>query len=287
MVVGAIKTKRAAAALPGVGLGLRRELLAPLLKGFLSPLFVECAPENWMGVGGALGEAFEEVAARYPIFCHGLSLSLGSPEELNLPLLKEIKSFLDRWQIEIYSEHLSFTRCGNAHLYELLPLPFCEEAVLHVSKRIREAQEFLERPIAIENISYYLLMDPQMDEGTFLRSVVEEADCLLLLDVNNIAVNRFNHHYDPIAFLDKLPLERVLYLHVAGHEEIDETFRLDTHAAPILPEVYQLLDAVLQRVGPLPILLERDGSFPPPEELQSECDAIRRIAEDAWTTILS
>jgi uncharacterized protein len=267
----------------GVGIGYRRELNGALLEEkTLTPQFVEFAPENWMGTGGFWGHAVQQVCERYPVLCHGLSLSLGSPEPLDWAFLEQLKSFLDRASVEVFSEHLSYSKCDNAHLYDLLPLPFREDVVKHVAARIRQVQEFLERRIAIENISYYTPVAPEMDEATFIRSVVEEADCALLLDVNNVYVNAHNHRYDARTFLGALPLERVVYIHMAGHEDVAEDLKIDTHGEPICEEVYDLFEWTVERLDPVPVLLERDHKIPDPQELQRELDRLQAITERAW-----
>lgn len=257
-----------------VGLGFRRDLADVLIASEPGlPHFVEFAPENWMGIGGRWGKKVSQVVERYPVLLHGLSLSLGSPEPLDWELLKNIKAFIEWTGAEIYSEHLSFSKCGNAHLYDLLPLPFTEEAVKHVSLRIREAQDFLGRRIAIENVTYYTTLESEMDEATFISSVLEEADCDLLLDINNVYINAHNHSYDPKAFLNKLPMERLVYIHIAGHKN-EEGYKRDTHAHPICNEVYDLLAWLKPKV---PILLERDDNCSDFEELKKEMERVAAV----------
>lgn len=265
----------------GVGVGFRRELAKELLQATVdAPSFVELAPENWMGIGGRWGKVLREVVERYPILTHGLSLSLGSPEPLDWNFLRELKHFLEQTRAEIFSEHLSFCKCANAHLHELLPLPFTEEAVLHVARRISEVQSYLERRIAIENITYYTPIDVQMDEATFLRAVVEEADCDLLLDVNNVYVNSHNHSYDPKQFISSLPLKRVVYIHIAGHEE--GQLKIDSHGEPVCQGVFDLFAWAIERMTPVPVLLERDCNIPPYAELGKECRILQSICDQAW-----
>jgi uncharacterized protein len=263
-----------------VGLGLRRNLLAPLKARAPSSIqFLEIAPENWIGVGGKLGKHFHFFAKEYPIFCHGLSLSLGGPAPLDEQLLKRIKTFLEEYRIPFYSEHLSY--CGDrGQLYDLLPIPFTEEAVHYVSQRIRRAQEILGRPMAVENVSYYLTPPlKEMNELTFIKAVLEEADCRLLLDVNNIYVNSVNHRYDPHEFLRGLPGDRIDYIHVAGHYEEAPDLIIDTHGANVIDPVWNLLDEAYRAFGVLPTLLERDFNLPPLEELVRETDHIHAMQE--------
>ena len=261
----------------GAGLGLRRSLLGCIAETSPRSIdFYEVAPENWMRVGGRLGKQFRALTEA-GIFCaHGLSLSLGSPAPLDEAFLVELKNFLDAHHIRGYSEHLSY--CSDeGHLYDLMPIPFCDEAVMHVASRIRRTQDILERRIAIENISYYAAPGQAMAERDFLLAVLEEADCQLLLDVNNVYVNAVNHGYDAEAFIQSLPAERITGLHVAGHYVEAEDFLIDTHGAPIIDPVWRLLDLTYARFGVLPTLLERDFNIPPLPELLGEIDEIRRL----------
>jgi uncharacterized protein len=261
----------------GVGLGLRRSMMDELVAHPPATVdFMEVAPENWIGVGGALGRKFRWFTERFPFVAHGLSLSLGGPAPLDERFLKRVREFLDRHGIRYYTEHLSY--CGDdGQLYDLMPIPFTEEAVRYVAARIRRAMEVLERPIAVENVSYYAAPGREMDEVRFLEAVLEEADCGLLLDVNNVYVNAINHGYDPDDFLAALPGERIVYLHVAGHYVQAEDLRVDTHGAPVADPVWALLDRAYARFGALPTLLERDFNIPPLAELQRELDLVRRL----------
>ena len=265
----------AEAALRGAGLGLRRALLEPFLEFADGAIdFLEVAPENWIGLGGALKPRFEQLAERYPVATHGLSLSLGGPDPLDEALLRDIGRFLDRYRVPLYSEHLSYCAAGG-QLYDLAPIPFTEEAVRHTAARIRRAQELLRRRIAIENVSYYAAPGRQMDESDFVCAVLEEADCLLLLDLNNVYVNSVNHGYDPQTYLDALPPARVAYCHIAGHRREAEDLIIDTHGADVIEPVWALLDAAYARFGPQPTLLERDFNFPPVAQLLAEVARIR------------
>ncbi len=266
-----------------IGLGFRRDFSQELIAG--DPLkadFIEFAPENWMGVGGSWGRIVKQAIERYPVHAHGLSLSIGSPEELDYDFLKNIKTFLDDNGVQVYSEHLSFAKAANAHVYDLLPIPFREDAVKHVSKRIRQVQDFLERKIAIENVSYYTPVAAEMDEATFIKSIVEEADCDLLLDVNNVYVNAFNHGYDAKEFISNLPLDRVVYMHMAGHEKIQPDLIIDTHGQPIIDPVYDLFEWTVQRTKPVPVLLERDFNYDDLDQIQSELLKLKNITKKHW-----
>lgn len=261
----------------GAGLGLRRALLGPLSGADLSPVgFFEVAPENWIDVGGRPAKRLREYAERLPLVCHGLSLSLGAPEPLDETFLKRVRRFLDSHDVQCYSEHLSY--CSeHGHLYDLMPIPFTAEAVDWVAGRIRQAQDRVGRRIAVENISYYAAPGQEMSELEFINAVLEEADCDLLLDINNIYVNSTNHGYDAVEFLKGLPVERIAYVHVAGHYREAEDLIIDTHGAAVIDSVWKLLDTAYAHFGTMPTLLERDFNFPPVEELLAEVDTINQL----------
>ncbi len=261
----------------GAGLGLRRPLLGPLSDVNPDQIdFLEIAPENWIGVGGKLGRQLHGFTERFPFLCHGLSLSLGAPEPLDEAYIARLRRFLDQHQIVGYSDHLSY--CSeHGHLYDLMPIPFTEEAVDWVAERIARVQDLLGRRIAVENISYYAAPGAEISELEFINAVLAKADCLLLLDVNNIHVNSVNHRYDPQAFLAGLPAERVAYLHVAGHHHEAEDLIVDTHGAAVIDPVWKLLESAYARLGPVPTLLERDFNFPPIDELLAEVGTIRKL----------
>ncbi|HEY1137926.1 MAG TPA: DUF692 domain-containing protein [Xanthomonadaceae bacterium] len=259
------------------GLGLRRTLLPDMRRAASGRFdFVEVAPENWIGVGGALGDSFADLAARYPVVCHGLSLSVGGPAPLDETFLAKVRRFMDTHRCPLYSEHLSACGDSRGQLYDLLPLPFSEESVHHVAGRIRRVQDILGQRIAIENISYYAAPFQKMREIDFINAVLSEADCLLLLDVNNIVVNATNHRYDPSDFLAALPGERVAYIHVAGHYDEADDLKVDTHGSAVNAQVWGLLEEAYRRLGPRPTLLERDFNLPPFEDLLDELGQIRR-----------
>ncbi len=273
-------------ALHGAGLGLRRALLGPLQEHLATAEverraidFFEIAPENWIGVGGKLGRSLRELTERHAFVCHGLSLSLGGPEPLDETLLARIRRLLDAHGIGVYSEHLSYCS-DDGHLYDLMPIPFTDEAVHHVAARIRQTQDVLGQRIAVENVSYYAAPSQAMTEIDFVNAVLREADCDLLLDVNNIHVNSVNHGYDAGAFLDALPGERVAYIHVAGHYVEAPDLLVDTHGAAIIDPVWQLLARAYRNFGVRPTLVERDFNFPPLAELIGEVHTIRTIQAD-------
>ncbi len=282
----------------GVGLGLRRGMFARLADHAAeldaAVDFMEVAPENWIGIGGRFGRQFRGFAERFPFVCHGLSLSLGSPAPLDTDLLRNIRAFLDEFDVRCYTEHLSYCS-DHGHLYDLMPIPFTPEAVEYVAERIRRTQDVLERRIAVEHISYYAAPGREMSELEFIKAVIDRADCDLLLDVNNIYVNSVNFGYDPEAFLDGLPGERAVYIHIAGHstfhargipsrspaEGSAEDLRIDTHGADVIEPVWALLERAYANFGVIPTLLERDFNFPPVPALLSEVERIRSIQDRA------
>jgi uncharacterized protein (UPF0276 family) len=258
----------------GAGLGLRRPLLDKLMAEPPEDVdFMEVAPENWIHVGGKLGKKLRFFTERYPFVIHGLSLSIGAPSPLNEQLVRDIRDFMAEHDIRMYSEHLSY--CGDdGQLYDLMPIPFTEEAVTWVAARVRRVQDILGQRMALENVSYYAPLDTSMSEREFLLAVLEEADCDLMLDINNIVVNSINHRYDAGAFLRAMPADRIRYFHLAGHYVEDEDLRIDTHGTPVDGQAWGLLEEAYRLFGPVPTLLERDFNFPPLDEL---LDEVRRI----------
>lgn len=271
----------------GAGLGLRRGMFRALREHpeliNENVDFWEVAPENWIDVGGRFGREFRTYAERFPIVCHGLSLSIGGPSPLDLDFLESVREFLDTHNISLYSDHLS--ACSDhGHLYDLMPIPFTEDAVRHVASRIRTVQEVLERKIAVEHVSYYAAPGQELSESDFINAVLTEADCNLLLDVNNAYVNSVNFGYDPYKFIDALPISRVTYIHIAGHFKEAEDLRIDTHAAAVADPVWQILEYVYQRHGTIPTLLERDFNFPAIPDLISEVSRIKEYQQQCDTS---
>jgi uncharacterized protein (UPF0276 family) len=259
------------------GLGLRRALLDQLIEAPAGAFdFLECAPDNWIGVGGVLGEKLATLSASHPLGCHGLSLSLGGPDPLDLAFLQRTRAFLERHQVALYSEHLSYCS-ADGHLYDLLPIPFTDQAVRHVAGRIRDVQDALGRRIAIENVSYYAAPYQALGEIEFVTAVLAEADCDLLLDVNNVYVNAINHGYDARAFIDAMPSARIASLHIAGHYDEADDLKVDTHGAAVKDDVWDLLAHAYRRHGVRPTLLERDFNFPPMGVLLAEVQRIRDV----------
>ena len=263
----------------GAGLGLRREMLDELLPVLPDEVdFWEVAPENWIPLGGKFNEDFERCARQAQLSTHGLSLSIGGPDPLDHRFLKAVKHFLDRYNIPLYSEHLSY--CGaQGHMYDLMPIPFTEEAVHYVADRVNVVQDIIERPLVLENVSYYLTANAQMTELEFINAVLSESGCSLLLDVNNVYVNSINHRYDPKAFIDGLPGNKIVYGHIAGHYEEAEDLRVDTHGADVIEEVWALLAYAYRQHHVFPTLLERDFNIPPLETLLQEVRRIKSIQQ--------
>lgn len=261
----------------GAGLGLRRALMREVADQPDNAVdFWEIAPENWIGVGGSYGKKLRALTERHPFICHGLSLSIGAPSPLDEAFLHRLKRFLNTHQVRCYSEHLSYCS-DDGHLYDLLPIPFTEEAVRYVVSRIKCVQDFLEQRIAMENVSYYAAPGKEMEEIDFLNAVLEQADCDLLLDVNNIYVNSINHGYDAEAFLRQIPGERIRYIHIAGHYNEAEDLIVDTHGADVIDPVWSLLEKAYQQFGVIPTLLERDFNIPAFSDLEQEIKRIQHI----------
>ena len=268
------------------GMGLRRALLGALQDSPEGAFdFLECAPDNWIGIGGRFGAALEALSARHPLTCHGLSLSLGGTAPLDETFLARTRRFLDRHRVSLYSEHLSYCT-DDGHLYDLMPIPFTEEAVHHVAARIARVQDALGRRIAVENVSYYAAPYQAMDEADFIAAVLSEADCDLLLDVNNIYVNAINHGYDARDFLARMPSARIASYHIAGHYDEADDLKVDTHGAPVKDAVWSLLEAAYALHGVHPTLLERDFNFPPMQVLLEEVERIRALQRAASSASL-
>lgn len=293
--------------LQGAGLGYRRDLADDFLNLSSNNAiqFMEVAPENWVKMGGAARYKFDQAAERYPLAVHGLSLSLGGQAPLDRELLKNTKALMTQYNSTFFSEHLSYCEC-EGHLYDLLPMPFTEEAVKHVAQRIRYVQDFLGLQISLENTSYYLHSPTStMNEVEFLNAIAQEANCGIHLDVNNIYVNGINHGLlDPYVFLDQVDVKRVNYIHIAGHDEehsaaqvvedlegesfnkIKGEYRhlpellIDTHGEAVKGTVWDLLEYAYQRLPVIPpTLLERDFNFPPFAELYAEVEHIAQLQQ--------
>ena len=261
----------------GTGLGLRRTFLKTITDDFPDEVdFLEVAPENWIDIGGRAGNHFRSLTEQIPFVCHGLSLNLGGAAPLDKEFLKNVKQFINTHHISTYSEHLSYC-ADEGHLYDLMPIPFTEEAIKYVSSRIRQAQEIVGKRIAIENVSYYAAPGQELNEIEFILSILKEADCDLLIDINNIYVNSINHNYDAEDFMRALPKERIAYAHIAGHYNEDKDLLVDTHGADVIDPVWKLLEKTYEYFDIFPTLLERDFNIPKFDKLLEEVGKIRSI----------
>lgn len=258
------------------GIGLRPEHVAVLCERPPVPGidFLELAPENWMNLGGHKRAALDNLVEKYPLVAHGLTLSIGDALPLNIPFIERIRDFLDSYKITVYSEHISFSRDTQGYLYDLLPLPRHPDMISHLVSRIQQVQDILNRPLILENISYYHHYDGDMPEAEFLIQLTEQSECQLLLDINNVYVNSQNHHYDPLDFIQALPSKAIRYYHIAGHSREKDGFILDTHGTSIWPAVLTLAQQTMAYHGQRPLLLERDHHLPTLDEL---CDELRRL----------
>jgi uncharacterized protein (UPF0276 family) len=255
----------------GAGLGLRRELLDELLvlidegdPRLAGIAFFELSPENFMRRGGFMPAAVDRVRARFPILSHGLMMSPGGVDPFDEAYFAELRRYLARIGAPFHSDHLSFSGASGRILHDLLPVPVTGASARHLAARAREARDRLEMPFALENVTHYLVAGVSgMDEAAFIGDVLEQADAGLLLDVNNIYVNAHNYGFDAADFLRRLPLGRVVEVHVAGHERFEEdALLIDTHGAPVIDPVLELLTEAVARTGPVPVLLERDHEVP-------------------------
>ncbi|MCY7297475.1 HvfB family MNIO-type RiPP peptide maturase [Alteromonas sp. a30] len=263
--------------LEGVGLGLRREMLSELGDKLPKDVdFWEVAPENWIPLGGKYQKTLSKFTKVNQFVAHGLSLSIGSPDPLDVNFVKEVKTFLDEHNILYYSDHLSYCS-GKGHMYDLMPIPFTEEAIHQVSERVKMVQDIIERPLVLENVSYYAAPGQELTELEFTQGVLNESGCLLLLDVNNVYVNSINHKYDAVEFLKGMPTNRIVYGHIAGHYNEAEDLIVDTHGADVIEPVWKLLEAAYEIHGAFPTLLERDFNIPPIADLLTEVERIRNI----------
>jgi uncharacterized protein len=265
----------------GFGVGLRRSHYLQVLGDHPRMDWFEVTTENFMVDGGRPLEVLEGVRSQYPIVMHGVSLSIGSTDPLNFGYLRQLAMLARRFDPAWISDHLCWTGVGGRNLHDLLPLPYTDETVRHVSQRIRQVQDFLQRPILIENISsYFEYRSSRLAEWEFLKIVAEEADCSILLDINNIFVNAFNHRFDPVRYIDSVPAERVAQIHLAGHTDHGD-YLLDTHDQPIREEVWALYEYAMRRFGPVATLIEWDDNIPEFPVLAAAANEARRRCEAA------
>jgi uncharacterized protein (UPF0276 family) len=270
----------------GVGLGLRWEFLEEVVDGPpLDVAFFEVSPENYMRRGGYYPAMLEQLLDRYRIVTHGLTLSIGAFAPPDAAYLRELKQETSRLATPWHSDHLCFSSAGERALHDLFPLKFAQENVRRVAERVRQVEDVLGVPMALENISYYsALGQPEMSEAEFVANVLEASGARLLLDVNNVYVNARNHGTDPREFIRHMPLDRVVEIHVAGHSHREDGRILDTHGTPVADPVYELLEWTLEQTGPAPVLLERDNDVPPLAELLAEVERLQRVYSSAMAT---
>ncbi|HEX2668141.1 MAG TPA: DUF692 domain-containing protein [Gammaproteobacteria bacterium] len=262
----------------GFGLGLRTDHYDAILAEKPALDWLEIISENYMVDGGKPLHYLDRIRALYPMVMHGVSLSIGSADPLDREYLKRLKALAARVEPQWISDHLCWTGVAGKNLHDLMPLPYTEEAVAHVAARVREVQDFLGRQILLENVSSYVTYTQSaMSEWEFLAAVAEAADCLILLDVNNIYVSSHNHEFDPRDYLRGIPAARVRQFHLAGHTH-NGNIIVDTHDHPVIGDVWQLYAEALRAYGPVSTMIERDADIPPLAELMAELDQARRIA---------
>ena len=261
----------------GFGVGLRRDHYVHVLDNRPKVDWFEVLSENFMVAGGRPLEVLDAVRENYPVVMHGVSMSIGSTDPLNHDYLRQLKALAKRVRPAWISDHLCWTGVGGRNLHDLLPLPYTTEVVRHVASRIREVQDFLERPFVIENVSSYMAFHSSaMTEWEFVSTIAEKADCGILLDINNIFVSAFNHRFDPLAYIDAIPRERVVQFHLAGHQD-HGTYLLDTHDHPVRDEVWTLYEHALKRFGSVSALIEWDDNIPEFEVLLETANKARAI----------
>lgn len=265
----------------GFGLGLRTVHYEEILGGGPAVDWFEAVTENYLVPGGKPVHMLERIRERYPVVLHGVSLSIGSTDALNTDYLRELKALTQRIEPAWVSDHLCWTGVGGKNLHDLMPLPYTDEAVRHVADRVDRVQDYLGRRILLENVSSYMTYESsEMDEWEFLAAIATRADCDILLDINNIYVSAFNHGFDPVTYLDRIPAHRVRQFHLAGHDNCGD-YIIDTHDAPVIPEVWALYSAAVRRFGPVATMIERDANIPPLAELVTELDQARALGSTA------
>ena len=262
----------------GFGLGLRTPHYEAILSSRPRVEWFEALTENYLVPGGKPLHYLERVRTDYPVVLHGVSLSIGGTDPLDADYLRQLRELARRIEPASISDHLCWTGVNGTNLHDLLPLPWTEEALRHVATRVREVQDFLGTHLLLENASSYVgFRATEMTEWEFLSRLAEEADCLILLDVNNVYVSGRNHGFDPLAYLDGIPPERVRQIHLAGHTDNGDHV-IDTHDASVAPAVWHLYEQAVARYGPVPTMIERDDHIPSLDELVAELDLARSIA---------
>lgn len=269
----------------GFGLGLRTDHYTAVLETAPPVDWFEALTENYLVPGGKPLYFLDQIAARYPMVLHGVSLSIGGMDPINFDYLRQLRDLVQRTQARWVSDHLCWTARGGINAHDLLPLPYTEEALNHVVDRVVQVQEFLGQRMLIENVSSYITYRASMlPEWEFLVEVAQRADCLLLVDVNNIYVSSVNHEFDPRRYIDHIPPSLVQQIHLAGHTDQGD-YIIDTHDHPIVDPVWDLYAYACGRFGRVATMIERDDNIPPLPELVSELDRARRVAEAAWTKV--
>ena len=267
--------------LSGFGLGLRPKHYQAVLRSRPRVDWFEALSENYMIPGGRPLHYLDRIREHYPVVLHGVSLSIGSTDRLDRAYLAELKALAARIEPAWISDHLCWTGVAGRNLHDLMPLPYTEEALRHVARRVREVQDVLGRRILLENVSSYVdYRSSAMTEWDFLAALAESADCDILLDVNNIYVSAFNHGFDALAFLDAMPARRVRQIHLAGHDNCGDII-IDTHDAKVIGPVWDLYAEAIRRFGPVPTMIERDDRIPPLGTLLRELDRARAVAAGA------
>jgi uncharacterized protein len=261
----------------GFGLGLRTDHYDEILSSEPNVDWFEIISENYMVSGGKPLYYLDQFKERYPLVMHGVSMTIGTTDPLNMDYLKDLKKLAARIQPSWISDHLCWTSNGGHNTHDLMPMPYNEESLTHVVSRVKRVQDYLGCQILLENASSYITYkESNMTEWDFLSEIAEEADCLLLLDVNNIYVSGFNHGFDPKTYIDRIPSERIWQIHLAGHEN-NQNYLIDTHDHPVIDDVWELYDYALSNIGAVSTMIERDDHIPPLAELVAELDKARVI----------
>ena len=262
----------------GFGLGLRATHYEAIFDTKPALDWFEIISENYMVSGGRPLANLTRIRNDYPMAMHGVSLSIGSSDPLNIEYLRDLKKLSNRIEPAFISDHLCWTGISGKNLHDLMPIPYTEEAITHVVDRVRQVQDFLGRQILLENVSSYVTFaQSEMSEWAFLSAIAERADCHILLDINNIFVSAFNHGFEPIEYIEGIPVDRVRQFHLAGHENRGDII-IDTHDAPVIDPVWDLYAKACARFGPVSTMIERDDNIPPLEALLTELDHARQIA---------
>jgi len=262
----------------GFGLGLRKEHYETILADKPPIDWFEVITENYLVAGGKPLNYLDRIRANYPMVMHGVSLSIGGADALNFDYLRQVKALAERIEPAWISDHLCWTGVNGVNLHDLLPMPYTEEAIRHVVDRVRTVQDFLGRRILLENVSSYVTYaHSEMTEWEFISEVAEQADCLILLDINNIYVSAHNHGFEPSAYLNNVPIGRIQQFHLAGHLNQGDII-IDSHGDAIIDSVWSLYETALRRFGPISTMIERDDNIPSFSELLAELDQARRIA---------